>query len=61
MTHKRALKFLTVLDSCGPFRFINKQSLNANVHFFKKSKILHLYNYVSTKISGVSRISHGSL
>ena len=43
MTHERALKFLTTLDSRGHFLFSNKQSLNANVDFLEKSK---LYAYI---------------
>ena len=39
MTQKRALKFLTVLDSRGHFRFNNEQPLHANEHFLEKSKI----------------------
>ena len=38
MTHKRASKLLAVLDSRGHFRFSNRQPLNANIHFFEKSK-----------------------
>ena len=38
ITRKRALKFLTVLDSRGHFWFSNKQPLNANIHFLEKSK-----------------------
>ena len=38
MTHQRTLKFFKVLDSHGHFRFSNKQSLKANVHFLEKSK-----------------------
>ena len=43
MTQKRALKFLTVLDSRDYYRFGNKQPLNANIHFFEKSKY---YTYI---------------
>ena len=38
MTHKRTLKFLTVLNSRGHFRFRKKQPLNANLRFLEKSK-----------------------
>ena len=38
MTQKPALKFLTVLDSCGHFQFSNKQPLNADVYFLEKAK-----------------------
>ena len=38
MTHKRALKFLSALNSSGNFRFSNKQPRNANIIFLEKSK-----------------------
>ena len=43
LTQKRALKFRTVLNSRGQFRFSNEQSLNADVHFLEKSKY---YTYI---------------
>ena len=43
MIHKRALKFLPVLNSRGHFRFSNKQPLSTNVHFLKKTKY---YTYI---------------
>ena len=43
MTHKRALKFLTALNSGGKFWFSNKLPLNANVYFLEKSKY---YTYI---------------
>ena len=41
ITHKRALKFLAVLDSLGHFRFSNKQPLNGNVHFLNPLSVLN--------------------
>ena len=38
MTHKRSLKFLTVLNSHGHFRFGSNKPVNANVHLLEKSK-----------------------
>ena len=61
ITHKRALKFLTVPDSRGHFRYSNKQPLKENVHFFEKSKYCTFIITFLQKISGVSTINHGCL
>ena len=43
MTHKRVLKFLMVLNSCGQFRFSNKQPAKVKIYL-----VAEYYIYIIT-------------
>ena len=60
MTHKRALKFLTDLNSLGHFPFSNKQPLKAKARFLEKSKYYTYLIMFRKKNSGVSGVNPGS-